>query len=201
MWRRLGQPSSARRPASLIVMRPTSIVVRPGPVTVSRCAVARPASTHGKLPAVCCPVVTRCDAAASRRFLATSHRDPSVCPRSELRSARAAGEARPRETPIGPFRWVDRPLAPSLRYSPVLPDPPLARQAPFCAQNLGPASPEPAAPGGWLNFWRTNILRRRDLAAAASTSDVIQDARPRQRSQMKGIRYGLALIARPQRWR
>ncbi len=153
-----------------------------------------------KLPAVFEPAVTLSDAPASRRFLATPHRDPSACPRSESRSAHAAGEARSLEIPIGPFRWVDRPLTPSLRYSPVLSDHPLAGQTPFCAENLEPASLEPAAPGGWLNFWRTNIFRRRGLAAAASSSDVIQDARPRQRSQMKGIRYGLALIARPE-WR
>ncbi len=153
-----------------------------------------------KLPAVFEPAVTLSDAPASRRFLARPHRDPSACPRSESRSAHAAGEARSIEIPIGPFRWVDQPLTPSLRYSPVLSDHPLAGQTPFCAENLEPASLEPAAPGGWLNFWRTNIFRRRGLAAAASSSDVIQDARPRQRSQMKGIRYGLALIARPE-WR
>src|SRR6266446_2092910 len=148
------------------------------------------------------PVVTRRDAPGARRFLATPHRDSSVCPRSESTSAHAAGEERSLEVLIGhAFRWVDRPLTPSLRcYSPVLSDHPLPGQTPFRAENLGPVSLEAAAPGGWLNFWRTNIFRRRGLAAAASSSDVIQDARPRQRSQMKGIRYGLAMIAQPE-WR
>jgi hypothetical protein len=109
----------------------------------------------------------RLAAPASRRFLATPDRDPSVCPRSGSRSAHAAGDARSLEIPIGPFRWVDRPLTPSLR---------LASQTPFCAENLEPASLEPAAPRGWLNFWRTNISRRRGLASGASSSDVIQGA-------------------------
>jgi hypothetical protein len=43
-WRWLGQPSSARRPASLIMMQTTSIFVRLGPVTISLRASARPAS-------------------------------------------------------------------------------------------------------------------------------------------------------------
>jgi hypothetical protein len=135
--------------------------------------------------------VTRHDAPASRRFLATPHRDPSVCPRSESRSARAAGEARSLEIPIGPSRWVDRPLTPWLRYSPVLSDHPLAGQTPFCAENLEPASLE-------LNFWRTSIFCPHGLVAATSTSDVRQDAQPRQRSRMKGIHYGLTLIAWPE---
>jgi hypothetical protein len=136
--------------------------------------------------------VTRHDAPASRRFLATPHRDPSVCPRSESRSARAAGEARSLEIPIGPFRWVDR-LTPWLRYSPVLSDHPLAGQTPFCEENLEPASLE-------SNFWHTSIFCLHGLAAATSTSDVPQDARPRLRLRMKGIHYGLTLIARPE-WR
>ncbi len=155
------------------------------------CKSLRTPKYSGQCPQCLAPAVTRHDARASRRFLATPHRDPSVCPRSESRSAHAAGEAGSLEIPIGPFHWPD---------SPVLSDHPLAGQTPFCAENLEPASLEPAAPGGWLNFWRTNIFRRRGLAAAASSSDVIQDARPRQRSQMKGIRSGPALIARPQ-WR
>src|SRR5258706_14608132 len=158
------------------------------------CAVAvHPRSesdTPCKLPKVFGQAVTLSDAPAPRRFLATPHRDPWACPRSRSRSAHAAGEARSLETLIGPFRWVDRPLTASLPYSPVLSDHPLAGQTPFCAGNLEPASLEPAPPRGWLNFWRTNIFRRRGLAAAASSSDVIQDARPRQRSQMKGIRTG-----------
>jgi hypothetical protein len=101
----------------------------------------------------------------------------------------------------GRFIGLNQPLTPSLRCSLVLSDHPLAGQTPFCAENLEPASLESAAPGGWLNLWRTNIFRPRGLAAAAPSSDVIQDARPRQRSQMKGIRYWLALIARPERRR
>jgi hypothetical protein len=61
---------------------------------------------------------------------------------------------------------------------------------------LEPASLEPAAPAGWLNFWRTNIFFPHGLAAAASNSDVIQDVRPKHRSRMKGIHSGPTLIAR-----
>jgi hypothetical protein len=129
--------------------------------------------------------VTRHGALASRRFLATPHRDPSVCPRLESMLARAPVEARSLEFPSGPFRWVDRPLPPSHRHSPVA----LAGQTPFCVENLVES-----------NFWRTNIFCRHGQAAATSTSDVTQDAQPTQRSRMKGIHYGLTLIARPE-WR
>jgi hypothetical protein len=137
--------------------------------------------------------VTRHDAPASRRFLATPHRDPSVYPRSESTSARAAGEARSLEILTGPFHYVDRPLTPWHHYSPVPSDHPLAGQTQFCVKNLEPASLE-------SNFLRTNIFCPHGRPAATSTWDVTQDAQPRLRSRMKGIHYGLTLIARLE-WR
>jgi hypothetical protein len=99
--------------------------------------------------------------------------------------AHACGEARSLERLIGPaFRQVDRPPRPSPRR----------------AENLQQGPVGRSASSGSLNLSQTSTSSPDVPAAAAAMWRVIRDAHPTQLQRWEGIRYGLALIARPA-WR
>src|SRR5258708_39274724 len=101
------------------------------------------------------------------------------------RMAHAFGEARSLESLIGPaFRQVDRPPRPSPPRAENLQQGPLGRSA--CA--------------GSLNLSQTSTSPPHVPAAAAAMWRVMRDAHSTQRQRWEGIRYGLALTARPA-WR
>jgi hypothetical protein len=104
---------------------------------------------------------------------------------AHARMAHAFGEARSLENLTGPaFRQVDRPPRPS---------PPRAENL-----QLGPLGRSACA--GSLNLSQTSTSPPHVPAAAAAMWRVIRDAHSTQRQRWEGIRYGLALTARPA-WR
>ena len=99
--------------------------------------------------------------------------------------AHAFGEARSLENLTGPaFRQVDRRPRPS----------------PPRAENLQQGPPGRSACAGSLNLSQTSTSPPHVPAAAAAMWRVIRDAHSTQLQRWEGMRYGLALIARPA-WR